>query len=89
MIRLNDFFIEIMTRMGFEGKWIDKIMRCISSILINGMAGECFRPSREVRQDDPLSPFLFLIYSEGLSSLMFLAMLQGLIHGAKANRSGP
>lgn len=63
-----------MSRMGFDALWIDLIMRCISSvsysILINGAIGERFYPSRGLRQGDPLSPFLFLICNEGLSTLM-------------------
>ncbi|MBA0853217.1 hypothetical protein Goshw_014974, partial [Gossypium schwendimanii] len=35
---------------------------------------------------DPLSPFLFLMCSEGLSSLMRMASKAGLIKGAKASR---
>ncbi|KAA3465999.1 reverse transcriptase [Gossypium australe] len=51
--------------------------------------GEVFKPSRGLRQGDSLSPFLFLICSEGLSALMRLATRDGLMRGAKASRSGP
>lgn len=56
-------------------------MRCIStvsySIVLNGKVGERFRPSRGIRQGNPLSPFLFLICSEGLSSLMRIVVRDG------------
>ncbi|KAK5793506.1 hypothetical protein PVK06_034655 [Gossypium arboreum] len=48
-----------------------------------------FTPSRGLRQDDPLSPFLFLFCGEGLSSLMRTAMKKKINRGVKASRSGP
>ncbi|KAA3467214.1 reverse transcriptase [Gossypium australe] len=39
-------------------------------------------------EGNPLSPFLFLIYSEGLSSLMRIAKSQGLIKGTQASKQG-
>ncbi|KAA3466354.1 reverse transcriptase [Gossypium australe] len=59
------------------------------SVITNGGRGTNFKPARGLRQGDPLSPFLFLICSEGLSSLMRLAKEEGLIKAAKASRRGP
>lgn len=48
-------------------------MKCVSTISyfvsINGKMGVIFRPSKGLRQGDPLSLFLFFICSGGLSSL--------------------
>lgn len=50
------------------------IMRLISSIsysiLINGHLYEYIIPSRGLQQEDPLSPYLFLIYAEGLLTML-------------------
>lgn len=58
-----DFLKVIMDRMGFGKAWLKMIMRCITSVLysviINGKVGESFKPSKDLRQGDLLSPFLF------------------------------
>ncbi|KAK5840243.1 hypothetical protein PVK06_009132 [Gossypium arboreum] len=67
-------------------------MRCISTasyaVIINGRRGKLFQPTRGLRQGDPLSPFLFLICNEGLSSLMRLAKNEGLWKGVKMSKRG-
>ncbi|KAG8491718.1 hypothetical protein CXB51_015124 [Gossypium anomalum] len=44
---------------------------------------------RGLRQGDPLSPFLFLICNEGLSTLLRLAREEGSLRGIKARRRSP
>ncbi|KAA3460445.1 reverse transcriptase [Gossypium australe] len=88
-----DFIREVMNKMGFDRRWTELIMRCVTSVsyavTINRNRGRSFKPSRGLRQGDPLSPFLFLICSEGLSALMRTAKKEGLIRGAKVSRKGP
>ncbi|KAK5813724.1 hypothetical protein PVK06_029175 [Gossypium arboreum] len=87
------FLRAIMIRMGFATKWVERVMKCITSVsysvVINGLIGERFQLTRGLRQRDPLSPFLFLLCGEGLSSLMRLAIQEGSLKGVKASRSGP
>lgn len=68
-------------------------MHCISivsySIIINGEPGKKVRPTRGLRQGDPLSPYLFLLCGECISSLMRLATQEGLLEGAKVCNRGP
>ena len=68
------FLIEIMRKMGFCDNWLNLIHECIStvsySILVNGKPkGEIFL-SRGIHQGDPLSPYLFLLSSEGLTRMI-------------------
>ncbi|KAA3490116.1 reverse transcriptase [Gossypium australe] len=73
-----EFIKEVMIKVGVS-----------YAVIINGSRGRVFQPSRGLRQGDPLSPFLFLICSEGLSALMRSAKKNGLIKRAKASRKGP
>uniref|UniRef100_A0A2N9GNM8 Reverse transcriptase domain-containing protein n=1 Tax=Fagus sylvatica TaxID=28930 RepID=A0A2N9GNM8_FAGSY len=87
------FLKAAMLKMGFAQRWVDLVMECVStptySVLINGVPQGYIHPSRGVRQGDPLSPYIFLICAEGLSSLIRKAELAGLIHGISASRYGP
>lgn len=57
-------------------------MSCIStvsySIQINGHKTSFLHPLRGIKQEDPLSPYLFLICAEGLSHLLKNCHLQDL-----------
>ncbi|KAA3488484.1 reverse transcriptase [Gossypium australe] len=91
-VELN-FIAAIMKLMGFNLGWVEYLMKCVStvsySVVFNGHIGDNFQPIRGLRQGDPLSLFLFLIYGEGLSSLMRIAIQGNILRGVKASRSGP
>ncbi|XP_071728890.1 uncharacterized protein [Rutidosis leptorrhynchoides] len=76
--------------MGFGEKWIKLINACLTStsisVLVNGSPTEQFFSKRGVRQGDPLSPFLFIIASEGLNYLLNLAIKRNLISGVEVGR---
>ncbi|KAM1981033.1 hypothetical protein ACFX15_037578 [Malus domestica] len=88
-----DFLEAVMVHLGFQQIWIAMVMKCVKtvefSILINGRPGRTFKPTRGLRQGDPLSPYLFLIISEVLSLLISRAVQQGYLEGIKLSTSGP
>lgn len=46
-------------------------------------------PGRDLRQGGPLSPYLFILYAEGLSSLLAFKNRRGRLHGCKVSRRAP
>jgi hypothetical protein len=83
----------VMEKMGFHNKWVTLMMECIStvsySILVNGEPHGYIKPSRGLRQGDPLSPYLFLLCAEGLHSLIQKEKISGALKGVSISRSGP
>jgi hypothetical protein len=88
-----DFLEAIMYRMGFGRKWIEMIMMCVKSanfeILVNGIPTGRIYPSRGIRQGDPISPYLFLLCAEALSTLLTKADRRGELTGAPTSKKGP
>jgi hypothetical protein len=82
-----------MIKLGFHTQWVDLIMACVSSVTysvrFNSQTTEEFVPTRGIRQGDPLSPYLFLLCAEGLSScLLHEEEVRG-IEGIKVCRGAP
>ena len=69
-----EYLEAIMAKLGFAQQWISVVMgmvRSVSfSVLFNGNKLESFKPTRGIRQGDPISPYLFLLAAEGLSCLL-------------------
>lgn len=80
-----EYLQKILKAFGFASSWIRWISNLISStffsILINGIPSSTFRPSRGIRQGDPLSPFLFVILAEGLGRSIKSAILSRNLKG--------
>lgn len=87
------FLKEVVIQIGFVAEWVTLIMKCMSTVSyivnINGRKGDDFKPTRGLCQGNPLSPFLFLIYSEGFSSLIRMSTVDGSMEGGRASRRGP
>ncbi|XP_030924735.1 uncharacterized protein LOC115951970 [Quercus lobata] len=91
--RMEWVFLEgLMKKMGFDVRWIALIMECITtvsySILVNGDPSDIIHPSRGLRQGDLLSPYLFLICSEGLHGLLNKEAEEGHIRGVSICKKG-
>ncbi|XP_030929772.1 uncharacterized protein LOC115955672 [Quercus lobata] len=84
---------KIMEKMGFNRKWINLIAMCIRSvtysIMLNGQPHGLITPTRGLRQGDPLSPYLFLLVTEGLHALFEEAKDSGEIRGVSLCPMGP
>ncbi|KAK2642390.1 hypothetical protein Ddye_024153 [Dipteronia dyeriana] len=92
--RVEWVFIEQMVRkLGFFERWINLIIRRVSSIsysfMLNGSIYGLINPSRGLCQGDPLSPYMFLLCVEGFSSLVSQAVNSGEFLGFQCSRDGP
>jgi hypothetical protein len=75
--------------MGFADRWIALMMACVGSVRyqvrFNSEETDSFIPIRGLWQGDPLSPYLFLLYAEGLSSLLLHEEEVGGITGVRVD----
>ena len=81
-----------MLKIGLPVQWVDMAMEIVQtatySVLINGEPRGHITPTREIKQVDPLSPYLFLLCAEGLSSMLRKATKNGELHGITLCRGG-
>jgi len=82
---------KILIAFGFAHSWVRWIFNLLSSaffsVLINGIPSPTYRPTRGIRQGDPLSPFLFVIMAEGLGRTITAARLDRHLRGLSFNNS--
>ncbi|KAL2938369.1 LINE-1 retrotransposable element ORF2 protein [Bienertia sinuspersici] len=87
------FLRQLLLKMGFDGRWVNLIMSCVSTVkysfVINGEVCGSVTPTRGLRQGDPLSPYLFIIVADAFSYMLYEKVRSGHIHGAKASHRGP
>lgn len=79
--------------MGFYDKWIHWMMISVTlmnySVLVNLAQVGPIQPKRGLRQGDSLSPYLFILIEERLSSLIRSATNKGDIHEIRIFRGAP
>ena len=81
-----------MEKMGFSRRWINMISMCIRfvtySVMLNGQPHGLITPTRGLHLCDPLSPYLFLLVTEGLNALFKQAECGGEIRGVSLCPAG-
>lgn len=79
--------------MAFPQSFIELVVKCISSTSFSFQINEVpfgnLKPTRGLRQGDPILPYLFLIFAEGLSTLIRRAERRGSISGLSICRNAP
>ena len=74
-----------MLKLGFDQHWVQLAMETVCtasySLFINGEPKGFIKPSRGIKQGDPLSHYHFLLCVEGLSALLRKAMESQYLHG--------
>jgi hypothetical protein len=82
-----------MLRLGFNMNLVNLVMRCVESVRfsvrVNGQLSNAFYPTRGIRQGDPMSPYLFLLCAEGLSSMLKYSGPQFLSKGVQVGIHAP
>lgn len=82
-----------MLKLGIHETFVGKIMQCVESVQfsvrVNGQLSEVFTLTRGIRQGDPISPYLFLLCAEGLSSLLKYTGPQFLAKGIRVGVHAP
>lgn len=88
-----NFLQMVLSKLGFDPRWILWVRACVESVsytfLINGSPQGSVKPSRGIRQGDPLSPYLFILCTKVLSALCNQAQEKGTLTGIKVARGCP
>lgn len=86
------FLEQIMIKLGFDTQWIQLAMEtvCTTSyfVLINGEPQGYITFARGILQDDHLSPYLFILCVERLSSMIRREVSRQRLHGVFSCTNG-
>lgn len=78
-----DIIEQVLRIAGFGEKWIKWVMASITSasilVILNGSPLKLVKMDKNVRQGDPLSPYLFILVCEALVFLVRKAECKGLL----------
>jgi len=88
-----DFLRDYLLKIGFHSTWVQWVMQCITttsiSVKFNWEQLNYFHPTRGLRQGDPLSPYLFILLANVLTTLIHQAVRMGNLKGIQLNRWCP
>ena len=86
------FLQGIMQKSGFDPRWvklaIEIVITTSYSIFINKEPKGWITQSRGIRQVDPLSPYLFLLCAEGLTTLLNKVVENQVVNGIMSCQNG-
>ena len=80
------FLLEMMLKLGFHAVGSIWLWSALINVLHNGKELGPIHPRKGLQKGNPLSPNLFIICVEGLSSSLSDLQGRGLIHGCKISR---
>nr|GEV72389.1 ribonuclease H [Tanacetum cinerariifolium] len=84
------FIRAVLSKFGFPLHFSKLIMDCVFlisfSFNINGQVSSHVTPTRGLGQGDPISPYIFVMCAEVLSSMVRKSITKGHIHGVKVCR---
>ncbi|XP_074351625.1 uncharacterized protein LOC141690750 [Apium graveolens] len=87
------FIRNMMEKFGFNITWVDRVMKLVQSVFYSFLqSGTIFGDimlQRGVRQGDPISPYIYIMCAEGLSSIIRRNETAGLLHGCTIARGAP
>ncbi|KAL4279829.1 hypothetical protein GQ457_03G024220 [Hibiscus cannabinus] len=88
-----DYIEETLLQVGLPSRFISLVMSCVrtvsTKVLWNCDMSESFKPTRGLRQGDPLSPYLFVICMERLSQAIKSSVHMGSWKPIKLSRYSP
>jgi hypothetical protein len=87
------FLDMMMFKLGFTEQWVSRVMKCVTSlryhIKINGEYTTHIIPQKGLHQGDSLSPYLFILCAEGLSTMLEKAEMDVKIKSIRVCREAP
>lgn len=87
------FLKATLEKLGFNIDWVEKVMTLVTTVTytyqVNGFHSDKLSPSRGLRQEDPLSPYLFILVFDVLSRMINDAKSHNTLSGLKLATEAP